>query len=82
MQDKKQKADGNARSQDNALKAAVPRGALMRVGEAAAYLNVSPGTLYHWVSSRTKGIPCVHLGKRCLRFKPEELNQWVAEHAP
>jgi excisionase family DNA binding protein len=56
--------------------------ALMRVGEAAAFLGIAEGTLYHWVSAKTRRIPCLHLGRRCLRFRREDLERWVAEHAP
>jgi len=51
-------------------------GKLWKVDEAAAFLNISSGTLYHWVSERK--IPCMHFGVRCLRFDPQELKQWAA----
>jgi excisionase family DNA binding protein len=51
---------------------------LWKVSEAAAFLNISCGTLYHWVSQRR--VPCIRFGSRCLRFDPEKTNQWAAEH--
>jgi excisionase family DNA binding protein len=47
-----------------------------KITEAAAFLNISPGTLYHWVSQ--KRLPCTRFGSRCLRFNPEQLKQWAA----
>jgi excisionase family DNA binding protein len=49
---------------------------LWKVDEAAAFLNISSGTLYHWVSQ--KRIPCLHFGSRCLRFDPQQVKQWAA----
>jgi excisionase family DNA binding protein len=51
-------------------------GTLWKVDEAAAFLNISAGTLYHWVSQ--KRIPCMHFGSRCLRFDPQQVKQWAA----
>jgi excisionase family DNA binding protein len=50
---------------------------LWNVDEAAEYLNISIGTLYHWVSQ--KRIPCMHFGSRCLRFDPQQVKQWAAD---
>jgi len=49
---------------------------LWKVDQAAAFLNISCGTLFHWVSR--KKIPCIRLGSRCLRFDPEEVRKWAA----
>lgn len=51
---------------------------LWKITEAAAFLNISSGTLYHWVSQ--KRVPCVRFGSRCLRFNPEHTKQWAATH--
>jgi excisionase family DNA binding protein len=51
---------------------------LWDIAQAATFLNINPGTLYHWVSQ--KRVPCVRLGSRCLRFDAERLKQWAAEH--
>lgn len=51
---------------------------LWKVTEAAAFLNISPGTLFHWVSQ--KKLPCIRFGSRCLRFDPEQTKQWAKKH--
>ena len=51
---------------------------LMNIKQAAEFLNLSPGTLYHLVSERR--IPCVHLSRRCLRFLKPDLDRWIEEH--
>jgi excisionase family DNA binding protein len=51
---------------------------LWSVNEAAAFLNISVGTLYHWVSQ--KRIPCLRLGSRCLRFDPETIRRWASDY--
>lgn len=48
---------------------------LWTVDEAAAFLHISSGTLYHWVSQRR--IPSIHFGSRCLRFDPQQVKQWA-----
>jgi excisionase family DNA binding protein len=48
---------------------------LMKIEEAAAYLGLTPGTLYHLVSQRR--IPVVRLSKRCLRFKKSKLDKLI-----
>jgi excisionase family DNA binding protein len=50
--------------------------ALMTVMEAAEFLGLVPGTVYHFVSERR--IPCVHLSARCVRFRRSDLEAWVA----
>lgn len=51
---------------------------LMDIHEVAAFLNVSPGTLYHWNSER-RGPPSIHLSSRCLRWRRSDVNAWVSE---
>jgi excisionase family DNA binding protein len=53
----------------------------MNIREAAAFLGVSCGTLYHWVAAPQRGVPCVRLGRRCLRFRQSALERWIAEHS-
>jgi excisionase family DNA binding protein len=48
---------------------------LWRINEAAAFLNISTGTLYHWVSE--KRVPCVRFSQRCLRFNADQLKAWA-----
>ncbi len=49
---------------------------LWKIEEAAAFLNINSGTLYHWVSEMR--VPCLRFGSRCLRFDPQQLKQWAA----
>jgi excisionase family DNA binding protein len=49
---------------------------LMDVTEAAKFLGISPGTLYHWVSQRR--IPVVHFSMRCIRFRRSDIEKWIA----
>jgi excisionase family DNA binding protein len=51
---------------------------LWDVAQAATFLNISPGTLYHWVSQ--KRVPCLRFGARCLRFDADHLKNWAAQH--
>ncbi len=51
---------------------------LLTTAEAATYLSISPRTLESW---RTKlvGPPSVKLNGGNVRYRPEDLEQWVAE---
>jgi len=49
---------------------------LLHVREAAQFLGVAPGSLYHMVSQGR--VPCIHLSKRCLRFRLSDLEAWLA----
>jgi predicted DNA-binding transcriptional regulator AlpA len=51
---------------------------LMDIDEVAAFLSVSPGTLYHWLSER-RGPPCVRLSSGCLRWRMSDIDAWVSE---
>lgn len=46
------------------------------VKELSSFLNVKPKTLYSWVSKRV--IPFYRL-QGVLRFKKEEIDQWLTE---
>lgn len=50
---------------------------LMNVNDAAAYLGLTVGTIYHLVSECR--IPVIRLSKRCIRFRVEALDQWLEE---
>jgi len=50
---------------------------LLDIKEAAEFLNVSPNTLYSWVSQRR--IPFVKLGRR-VEFDLEDLQDWIEHH--
>ena len=52
---------------------------LLRVNEAADLLGIEVGTLYHWVSESR--VPHIKLSLRCLRFRRDDLVQWVAENS-
>jgi excisionase family DNA binding protein len=50
---------------------------LMSVPEAAAYIRVSPDTIYTWVSQRR--IPYVKVGK-LVKFDVELLDKWIKQN--
>ena len=50
---------------------------LMKIAEAAQFLAVAPGSLYHMVSQGR--VPCIRLSKRCLRFRMADLKQLIDE---
>ena len=50
---------------------------LLRIEDAAAYLGVAVGTLYHWVSEER--IPVVRLSRRSIRFRISDLSSWANE---
>lgn len=52
------------------------KSALLTVHEVAEMLKIAPGSVYHWVSQGR--LPCVRLSARCLRFRLEDIEQFVA----
>ena len=50
----------------------------LSVEEIAQYLGVQPDTVYKWVNR--KKMP-VHRVGRLLKFKPDEIDQWVRSGA-
>ena len=52
-------------------------GPLLSVGEAAAYLSISPGTLRNWLSMRR--IDYVKVG-RLTKLSRDTLDRYIAEH--
>lgn len=48
---------------------------LMKVPDAARYLNMSPRQLYRLMAERR--IPFVRAGGRAVRFRPAELDAWL-----
>ena len=51
---------------------------LLNVGEAAAYLGVSPNSLRRWSDAGT--LRAVRLPGGARRFEREELDRWKREH--
>lgn len=51
---------------------------LMRVPEAAAFLNVKESTIRAWLLKRK--LPKVHVGERCVRIPREALEKLIAEN--
>jgi excisionase family DNA binding protein len=49
---------------------------LLHVREAAQFLGLAVGSLYRMVSEHR--VPCIHLSKRCLRFRRSDLEAWIA----
>jgi excisionase family DNA binding protein len=52
---------------------------LMRIDEAAEFLAISKGTLYHWVSE--KRVPVIKPSRRCIRFRRSDLERWLEDSA-
>jgi excisionase family DNA binding protein len=50
---------------------------LLTAKEAADFLRISIGTLYHWVSERR--IEPIRFSSRCIRFRLGDLISWVHE---
>jgi excisionase family DNA binding protein len=50
---------------------------LMNVYEVASVLGLATGTVYHLVSE--KRLPCVRLSRRCLRFQPSAIDEYIRE---
>lgn len=48
---------------------------LLTVEELSDRLSVKPSTLYSWVASGQ--IPHLRLSRRLIRFKKEEIDQWL-----
>lgn len=52
---------------------------LLNVREAAEYLGLSVGTVYHQCSERR--LPCIRLSNRCLRFRKSMLDEYIRGHS-
>ncbi len=50
---------------------------LLTIGEVAAYLDVPVETLRKWRAQR-QGPKAIKLGRH-LRYRPEDVDQWVTE---
>jgi hypothetical protein len=46
---------------------------------AAAYLGVSPKTLWEWRKRRPTSLPCYRVGKRKLVYFQSDLDNYLAE---
>jgi prophage regulatory protein len=51
---------------------------LLNIRQVAKYLGVASGTLYHWLSEH-KGPPPIRLSSRCVRWRPSDVEAWLAE---
>lgn len=60
------------REQTNARK-------LLNVQEAADYLGLATGTVYHMISEGR--LPVIRLSKRCVRFRLEDIEAWLDKRA-
>jgi excisionase family DNA binding protein len=57
---------------------------LLTIEEAAALLQVKPRTIYELTSARGRErrdhpLPVIRLNAKCLRFRREDLEQWIAQ---
>ncbi|HEY7950426.1 MAG TPA: helix-turn-helix domain-containing protein [Solirubrobacterales bacterium] len=52
---------------------------LLDAREAAKLLHIPRSTLYELVRSR--GLPCVRIGRRGLRFTRADLARWVGQNS-
>jgi len=50
---------------------------LLTVPEAAAFLHLSSGTVYHLISERR--IPVIRISSRCVRFSRQALMLWIED---
>ncbi|MGH7470830.1 MAG: helix-turn-helix transcriptional regulator [Pseudomonas sp.] len=48
--------------------------------DAAAMLGLTPRTLQSWRASGAPNLPYVKVSSRCVRYRLEDLQRWVAEH--
>jgi excisionase family DNA binding protein len=48
---------------------------LLTVVEAARFLNLAPGSLYHLISQRR--VPVIRLSSRCVRLSRTALMEWL-----
>ena len=64
--------------QTPSLTSPVRRSGLVNVEAAAEILGVQVSTVYAWAEQER--VPHVRLG-RALRFDPEVLRRWIAEHS-
>jgi excisionase family DNA binding protein len=48
---------------------------LLTVREAAHFLHIQPGSLYHFISARK--IPVIRISSRCVRFSRRALLDWI-----
>lgn len=53
---------------------------LLTPREVAAYLGVPVSTLYQW-RHRGSGPPAIRVGPRQLRWRPGDVEQWLAAQA-
>jgi excisionase family DNA binding protein len=51
---------------------------LLTTAEAATYLSLSPRTLESW-RSQLRGPQYVKVSGKAIRYRPEDLEQWVNE---
>jgi excisionase family DNA binding protein len=52
---------------------------LWNVNEVAEFLNLAPGTIYHFLSEHK--IPFIRISGRCVRFDPKQIEAWVAQRS-
>jgi len=52
---------------------------LLTVRDVAALLKLDCGTVYHMVSTVNPRLPCLRLSQRCLGFRAEDIEKFIAD---
>ena len=55
---------------------------LMTREEAAAYLQVAPGTLAVWACTKRYNLPLFKVGRRTVRYRRSDLDRFLEEWKP
>jgi len=61
------------------MPSAAPIAALLSAEDVAGITELSIETLAQWRSQR-KGIPYVKISRNCVRYRPADLEAWLAGH--
>ena len=51
----------------------------MILAEVAEYLQCSPDTIRVW--RRTKNFPCIKISHRFVRYRKDEIDEWLKRHS-
>lgn len=54
---------------------------LLTTEQAAARLNISPGTLTVWRATKRHILPYIKISKRFVRYRAEDIDAFIEAHA-